>query len=274
MRVLALLLLVALPVALASEPYVTLVDWVEGDSLVGTTRLAMSPLAERFPFDVDACHRVLLLDLLYEPDEGGADAPGVGEVFLQFDFLVEVWRGDTRLSQRLVQDPAYGHGLGTTPAAGAHEVRLSLANGADVSWELRVRGREVFGELACEPRVVLNEVELDPAGPDAGAQWVEVLNAADMSVDMSGWTIEADGGVVHAFAQGASLGPGERVVVAFDAALPHAATLALFDGLGNVRDPGAALADADDDARTWQRAPDGGDAWSFAAGTPGAPNSS
>lgn len=273
MRAALLLLLAVLPLVAASEAYVVLLDWEEGRSLVGTSVLAMSPAAERFPFDVDACHRHLLLDLLYGPSELAADVEGVGGAGLAYEFLVETWAGGTRLSQVRVRDPGYGFALGTAETTGVHEVRLSLANGADVEWQLRVRGRAAVEDLACEPRVVVNEVEANPPGADAGAEWVELYNAdAATSVDLSLWTLRSTHGETRELTlpQGTLLDPGARLQIVFPTQLLDNAdeSVVLIDAFGRVRDGTPVASDHEDDARTWQRQVDGGDAWTFADATP------
>lgn len=273
MRAALLLLVVGLPLVAAAEPYVVLVDWQERHSVAGTTVLAMSPLAERFAFDADACHRQLLLDLLYAPEDAGADVEGVGSFALGYEFLVETWRADERLTQARVRQPGYGHPLGTLDAPGAHEVRVSLANGADVSWQLRLRARETVGDLACEPRVVVNEVEADPPGADAGAEWVELYNAdAAEAVDLSLWTLRSTHGVANELTlpDGTLLAPGARLQVVFPAQFldNEGESVVLVDAFHRVRDTTPVASDQHDDLRSWQRAVDGGDAWAFQPATP------
>jgi hypothetical protein len=262
--------LLALPPATAEEPYLVLMDWQEGRALVGTSSLAMSPLGPAFALDVGSCHRILLLDLLYDPAEIGVDQEGVGEVFLQYDWLVELRRGEEVVSEGRVRAPGYGHGLGAVDEAGNYSVHLSLANGADVSWQARIRAREVFGDLACEPRVVVSEVETNPDGADAGAEWIELVNEGEEVADLSLWTIRATHGAPAELAlpSGAQLAPGERLVVTFTDGqfLDNEDELVeVKDAFGRLRDATPALTDAADDARTWQR---DGEAWTFAPGTP------
>jgi hypothetical protein len=266
-----------LPLATAGDPYVVLVDWQSGRALVGTTVLAMSPVADVFPFDVDTCHRTILVDLLYDPQEVGIDATGVGEVFLSYEFLVELWSNGTRVGAGRVREPAYGISMATTEAAGPHEIRLSLANGADVTWQLRVRASSIPGDLACEPRIVINEVELNPPGPDASNEWVELFNAGDEGADLSLWRMTATHGapVDLMLPEGTWLDAGARVVVPFTSgqALDNAdEVIELVDAFMRPRDQTPALTDAQNDAHTWQRTGDGGVEWQFVIGTQGASN--
>lgn len=278
MRRLALVLVPLLvPITAALPPDVTYVEWEARATPVGTTRLLMSPLAERFPFEVDACHRRVLVDLLYEPAEIGRDVPGGGEVFLAYDFRIQLWNATSLLADTIVAEPRYGIPLGTVASPGAHELRVSLANGALVNWSLRIRGWEAFDELACEPRVLVNEIEANPPGPDAGKEWVEVVNAADEGADLSLWVVRATHGTPSELTlpSGTWLEPGGRLIVTFTGgqALDNAdEVVELVDALGRWRDRTPVRSDAADDARTWQRSPDAGAAWVFATGTPDAPN--
>lgn len=272
-RLLALALVALAAPAVAAEPYVVLADWTHGQALVGTTPLASSPLAAVIPFDASACHRALLLDLLYAPAETGADVDGVGDFALLHDFVAEVWRGDARLAQERVREPGYGRPLGETLEPGPHELRLWLATGAAVEYDARLRGRAVAGEPACLPPVQLAEMEANPAGPDAGAEWVEVLNPGDETLDLGLWRLETTHGTTRTwtFPANATLGPGERLVVTFVEGQTldnEDESLALVDAFGQERDRTPAFTDASDDARTWQRGPDG---WTFLPGTPGQP---
>jgi len=62
------------------------------------------------------------------------------------------------------------------------------------------------------PAVRLNEVLYDPAGSDAGYEFVELFNASDAAVDLAGWRLEAGNGARagdwHAQWEGAQ---GERI---------------------------------------------------------------
>lgn len=270
-------LLLLAPFSAAAEAYVVLLDWQHGDALVGTTPLLMSPLATRAPFQVDACHRDILVDLLYDPPERGVDVDGVGEVFLQFDFLAEIWMNETLVGEQRIRAPSYGIPLGTTATAGPHELRLSLANGVNVSWDLRVRGHAVMGELACEPRIVVNEVEANPTGVDAGFEWIELYNAGDETADLSLWTVRAIHGapVEVTLPNGVAIAPGQHLVVAFTQGqtLDNAdEVVELRDAFGRLRDATPPLSDGANEGTTWQRAPDAADAWTLRAATPAASN--
>lgn len=144
-------LLLALPAASAAESFVILVDWTPGEAAVGSTRFLMSPLAQMLPFTADACPRLLLVDLLYEPAGQSVDVEGVGSAGIAYEFLVESHANGTRLHQTRVGTSGYGHVAGITLGEGAHEVHVSLANGALVGWDVRVRGQARAHEPACQP---------------------------------------------------------------------------------------------------------------------------
>ncbi|HVM44402.1 MAG TPA: hypothetical protein VM582_00600, partial [Candidatus Thermoplasmatota archaeon] len=147
------LLLLALPVAAAEppEPYVVLVDWEGGRDLAPSTPFLAPPTAHAFPFVAGGCHPHLLLDLLYEPASLDAAVPRVGNVSVAYEFRAEVWHEDERVLVKRVTSSGYGTSLGPLGQAGDHELRLSLGWGADVAWEMRLRGRLEFGDPACNP---------------------------------------------------------------------------------------------------------------------------
>lgn len=268
-----LVCLLALPGAGAGEAFVTVMDWQAGHFLVAT-RVGIDGVdAASFPVSLDACRRALLLDLLYTPEDASASAPGVGSASVLFELGAEARDANgSLLGARRILSPAYGIPLGTMPAGGDYEVRLVLVTGADVSWEARLRAREVFGDMACLPRLLVNEVEANPAGPDAGGEWVELINPGDEPVDATGWALR-HGATSQPLPDGLVVPAGGRVVLALDAPLPDAGVLLSLDApFGYVSDETPPLDDAADDARTWQRVPDGAAAWAFAHGTPDAAN--
>lgn len=257
-------LLAALP-ATASEPSVVLLDWQAGSFAAGSTLAVEGVNSASFPFAVDACHRQLRVDLLYDPAETAVALPGVGEVALLHTFRVEVRAGAALVASRVILQPGYGHALGVPPA-GDYEARLVLTQGAAVDWDFRVRGWEVPGEPACLPDVVVSEVEANPRGSDGGREWVELWNRGATDADVSGWTVSGTQGEV-VLPDGTLLSPGARLVVAFpQESLGNADAVVVLSALSVVRDATPPLSDASNDSWTWQR----GEPWTFAEGTPGA----
>ena len=97
------------------------------------------------------------------------------------------------------------------------------------------------------PAVVLNELEYDPPGADANAEWVELRNNSGAAVDLGGWRVEranaadATGAAswrsVFAVPEGVVLSPAQHLVLAGELAdLPLGAALLLAQGteLGNA----------------------------------------
>jgi len=159
----------------------------------------------------------------------------------------------------------------------------------------RLRRRMASGKLmllaaalsvstAAAGSLMLNEVEVNPAGLDGGKEWVEILNPSEQPIDLAGWSISyvyRGPGTIPLVEGARVLGPGERFVFVYPRiALRNAGpnVLRLIDPAGVVIDATSPLADTADDERSWQRFPDGGDPWFpdlwlFLPATRGAPNS-
>lgn len=271
--------LVAPGPAAAAEPSVVLSDWQEGHVLAGAPVAVDEPHGAtlngaRFPLTMDACPRTVLLDLLYAPEEAGAAVPGVGDAAILFEWRAELWRDGEMVASRALHASGYGRALGETDGVSEHEVRIWLRTGANVSWDARVRGWEIPGERGCLDPVWISEVEANPAGLDAGNEWVELHNPGATALDVGGWTVEGTHGDPTSFVlpPGTVVPAGGRLVVT----LTDGQTLdnvdevvRLTDGLGTLRDETPMLSDEENDARTWQRDADG--QWRFDAGTPGEP---
>ena len=137
-----------------------------------------------------------------------------------------------------------------------------------------------LGEAAA--RVVINEVELNPAGRDAGNEWVELFNTGDVEVNLAGWsltyTYRAPGLIVLS-EEALTLGPGEFFVFTYPTLMLRNAErsiIELRDPDGNVVHSTSSLTDEENDGRTWQRLPMGGgpllgDLWLFWEATKGKP---
>lgn len=262
-------LLLAPAPSLAQTPSVVLLDWQEGWAPLGLELPVEGVNARTWTVWVDGCHRQLFADLLYEPD-GAEVSAGPATVGVGYTFELSVTGPNGTLSRRILS-PGYGHGLGETPAAGLHDVRLSLEQGAAVNWTLRLRGWEVAGEAECVPSVLVSEIEANPPGVDLGAEWVELANAATYDVDLSGWTLETTHGTIERLilADGASIPRGGRLVVALPGQFldNEDESVLLLRPDGSEADRTEPRSDEEDDGRSWQRLPDGN--WTFAAATPG-----
>jgi len=144
---------------------------------------------------------------------------------------------------------------------------------------LSLAGAAVEGFL----QITINEVELNPSGRDAGAEWVELVNKGDSEIDLAGWSLTYDyrsEGSIPISETELMLGPGERYVFTYPRLMlrnDDNTRIQLLAPDGTVVDQTPTMHDRDDDGQTWQRYPDGGDPlfadlWVFGNGTRGAPN--
>jgi beta-lactamase superfamily II metal-dependent hydrolase len=141
---------------------------------------------------------------------------------------------------------------------------------------------------AANNEILINEVELNPAGTDSGAEKVEIYNPSNRAVDLNGWTISSTAGRTSATIV---IGKGTTTTTT----IPPDGYLIVSDGdsqqwLDNtggevieLRNDSGILIDnvgpfsdiANDDA-TWQRSPDGEEEeernWVFSSGTLGGAN--
>lgn len=296
-RVLVVALVAALsviPAAQAGHSIVIHQPWVSGEMAVGLAGVGIGtvddgqPVPEaglpavsyaRIPFQVDACHRGLVADLTFEPDDATLDTP-LAVASLGYEMQVELLTvgGELVSSQTVRRSPALSTPIGTAPEPGAYRVDLYLNTGADIEWELRVRGWQVLDDPRCDGWVGINEVEANPAGPDAGHEWVELHNPSlDETVDVSGWSLESTHGVTRTVTllDGTTIEPEGHLVVEIPPGKMidnQDEILLLHDSQGIERDRTQVLTDTADDDRTHQRVPDGWGVWQLAPGTPGEAN--
>jgi competence protein ComEC len=129
--------------------------------------------------------------------------------------------------------------------------------------------------------IVINEVESNPAGTDAGNEWVELYNPSDSSVDLSGWSVKALHGVGDTFPipSGASIAAHGYYVITFKAQFLDntGEVVVLYNASHTEIDRTPALDDAGNDGNTWQRVPNGTDTggqadWQFKTETKGSQN--
>jgi hypothetical protein len=122
----------------------------------------------------------------------------------------------------------------------------------------------VAAEESASLTLVINEIEINPPGPDTDAEWVELLNLGAESVDLLGWGLTYDypAAGVSWIDQSIVLRPGERYVFVYPGLrLRNAAAkvVQLIDPAGVVLDWTGTFVDTQNDDSTWQRYPDGGD---------------
>jgi hypothetical protein len=126
--------------------------------------------------------------------------------------------------------------------------------------------------------VVINEYELNPAGEDAGNEWIELYNPTSEAVSLVGWTVRTTHGTEALVPIGSAvLMPKERLVYHFlhqaldnqGNGFPEQESIVLCDSDGRRVDSTPFSTDHWNDGRTWQRAQDGADRWEFRSGTKG-----
>lgn len=124
--------------------------------------------------------------------------------------------------------------------------------------------------------ILINEVEMNPAGRDSGKEWVELYNPTSSDVNIGNFALQTQvRPFTIAIPAGTVIGAGQFYVVKvggekFSNILPE--TLKLVDTAGRAVDNTPSLLDRRDDSRTWQRIPDGSNTWRFTSGTQGGPN--
>lgn len=127
--------------------------------------------------------------------------------------------------------------------------------------------------------VVINEVELNPSGNDnykSVEEWIELFNPTADDVDISGWMLSTTHGrtVTITVPQGTTItangyyvyGRGSQWLDNEDE------SILLQDSEGTEIDRTPKMSDDDNDARSWQRYPNGQDSWRFHSSTKGSSN--
>ena len=121
--------------------------------------------------------------------------------------------------------------------------------------------------------VVINEFELNPPGDDyaPGAEFVELYNLGPVPVDVGGWRVASTHGVpvIVAIPAGVSISAGAFYVVTHTTQwLDNTDERIVLRDAGGVEvDTTPAKSDPFNDARTWQRHPDGATTWYFDTAT-------
>ena len=164
--------------------------------------------------------------------------------------------------------------LEATPALGFRFVQWQETGETNPAITLTLSGnatRTAVFEPNPPPAIVINEIHYNPAdtqGSDDLYEFLELVNADDHTIDLSGFAFGA--GITYTFPDGASIAAGEIIVVAkaagsYSAALPG---IQVFQWTSGSLDNGGeqlALLDADgndidrltyDDVAPWPTAPD------------------
>jgi len=129
--------------------------------------------------------------------------------------------------------------------------------------------------------IVINEVEQNPPGTDAGYEWIELYNPTSNVVDIGGWTVSTTTGVTVTLKipSGTRITAGGYSVVTYGSQWldNEDESVILRDSGGNEVDRTPTLSNTNNDGRSWQRYPNGRDTdsssdWSFRTSTKGVSN--
>ena len=117
-------------------------------------------------------------------------------------------------------------------------------------------------------QILINEVELNPAGTDTGTEKVELYNPSNTGIDVSGWTISSAAGrtATVVINEGTTITSKGYLIVGRDSQqwLDNTGEgIDLRNELGILIDSVGPFSDQDNDESTWQRSPDGQDNWAF-----------
>jgi hypothetical protein len=113
-----------------------------------------------------------------------------------------------------------------------------------------------FATSSAVNEILINEVELNPAGSDISAEKVELYNPSSSVIDLSGWTVSSTAGTAAAIViKGrTTIPPNGYLIVGIDSQwLDNTEeTVELWDGSGNLIDSVGLFSDVKNDAATWQ----------------------
>jgi len=119
----------------------------------------------------------------------------------------------------------------------------------------------VFTGAVLAGNIVINEFDLNPAGKDAGNEWIVLYNSSEIEIDISSWALETTHGktVTVRIPQGAIMPPkGYWTYIHSRQWLDNEDELIILkDAEGIEVDRTLMASDTDDDNRYWTRYPDG-----------------
>jgi competence protein ComEC len=140
----------------------------------------------------------------------------------------------------------------------------------------------LFSTIYCSPasaanELLINEVELNPAGTDIGEEKVELYNPSNNTIDVSGLTITSTGGTPTTviISEGTTISPKGYLVVERDLQQwldNNGEVIELRDNFGTLIDSVGPFLDGANNDETWQRSSDGQDNWVFSSNTLGGMN--
>ena len=114
---------------------------------------------------------------------------------------------------------------------------------------------------ALDENIVINEFDLNPAGKDAGNEWVVLYNPTEVEVDIGNWTLETTQGekVTVIISQDTTISPkGYWTYIYEKQWLDNKDELIILRDTKDIEvDKTLMAGDTDDDNRYWTRCPDG-----------------
>ena len=98
-------------------------------------------------------------------------------------------------------------------------------------WSALTEAQFIVGTAAAAGKLIITEIHYNPAGDDAGQEWLELMNISPETIDLTGVSL---GGIDYLFPTGTLLGPGERIVIVEN----QAVFASLYDTTGLRLAPG------------------------------------
>jgi len=189
-------------------------------------------------------------------------------------FRLDIWSPELddsrRIGVQLSDLPGIGSVLSSIPVP-ALGISISLDAGLYMSYRLPL----------CD-QLVINEVEQNPKGRDAGNEWVELYNPLARPLSVDGFTLETVHGKIAVVELSGSVPSRGYKVFAFPKlsldngdpsdSFVQGDSIVLRGAGGKVIDITPWISDNSNDARTWHRNWDGGPKWQFGSSTKGSSN--
>ena len=105
-----------------------------------------------------------------------------------------------------------------------------------------------------ESNIVILEVEPNPAGTDAGNEWVRLFNPSSNSINLSGWQISSTHGNTNTHNLSGNIGACDDIKIIFPSQFidNEAESLILYDNTGSVVNSTPTIYDTSNDGSTWK----------------------
>ncbi len=105
-----------------------------------------------------------------------------------------------------------------------------------------------------ESNIVILEVEPNPAGTDAGNEWVRLFNPSSNSINLSGWQISSTHGNTNTYTLSGNIGACDDTKIIFPSQFidNEDESLVLYDNTGSFVTSTPSINDKDNDASTWK----------------------